>query len=455
VQNLLQPVGNLTLTLTSLSPYLLVRQGSFAVGGLATLERRSNAAAPFRLAVAATVPLNTKALVRYRFEDAATGYREDQYETLVLNPDYVVLDAGNLALTLTSRGNIGYDGLGSEAGEGVSYRQGAPLLAEGGLLLATAATRVSDNLRNDRRGADTDFLTLNRAYLLAQPGRATQEAGGTFRDSLPSLTRGRTVGVRVRQHGYAQAAAPHRDYVVLEYHLTNLTADTLRPLHVGLFMDWDLPGEGGRNVVAWDAARRLHYLYDPAAARLFAGLSHLTGGQTSAYAVDNQAPTGTPVRLVDGFSSTEKFLTLSSGTQEAQWQAPTDASQVVGALLPYLAPADSVTVAFAVLAAPSLAQLQAAAEAASTRYQQILPNRRPSLAGLALYPNPTTGLARLTVPAGAAQVQLLSGLGQVLCTTTVTAGTAVLDVRAYPPGVYLVRIQTESGAATLRLVRQP
>lgn len=454
-QNLLQPVTNLTLTLTSLSPHLIVRQGFFSVGGLTTLEQRSNAAAPFRLAVATTVPLNTKALVRYRFEDAATGYREDQYETLVLNPDYVVLDAGDLALTLTSRGNIGYDGLGSITGEGVSYRQGAPLLAEGGLLIATSATRVSDNVRNDRRGADTDFLTLSRAYLLAQPGRATQEAGGTFRDSLPSLTQGRTVGVRVRQHAYAQGTAPHRDYVVLEYHLTNLTPDTLKPLHVGLFMDWDLPGEAGRNVVAWDATRRLQYTYDPISARLFTGLSHLTGGQTSAYALDNQAPAGTPVRLADGFSTAEKFRTLSNGTLEAQLQIATDASQVTGTRIPYLAPADSVTVVFAVLAAPGLPQLQAAAEAAATRYQQILPNRRPQLAGLALYPNPTTGLTRLTVPAGGARVQVLSGLGQVLSTTTVAAGAAVLDVSTYPPGLYLVRVQTSNGVATLRLVRQP
>lgn len=459
VQNLLSPVTGLTVTLTSLSPYLTVRQGSFPVGPLATLEQRSNAAAPFRLAVAASVPLNTRAVLRYRLTDAATGYEEDQYETLLLHPDYVVLNAGDLHLTLTSRGNIGYDGLGSGVGEGVSYRGGTPLLAEGGLLIAASATRVSDNVRNDRRGADQDFYALARASRLRQPLRADQEAYGVLRDSLPSLTKARSVGVRVRQRAYAWAAAPHRDYVVLEYSLTNLTPDTLASLRVGLYMDWDLPGEPARNVAAWDAARRLGYLYDPVDATTYAGVQHLAGGQATVYSIDNQALAGAPVRLADGFSPAEKFLTLSSGTSQPTAGLPggTDASQVVGATLPALAPTDSAVVAFAVLAAPSLAQLQTAAAAAAMRYQQVLPvhNPAPQLV-VAVYPNPTTGLVQVTLPAGPATVSVLSTLGQVLLTRTVPEGrNTQLDLRGLPTGVYVLRVSSAAGSISHRVARQP
>ncbi|MCA8829368.1 S8 family peptidase [Hymenobacter pini] len=451
VQNLLQPISNLSVTLTSLSPYLLVRQGSFAAGPLVTLEQRTNAVAPFRLAVVAGTPLNTKAIIRYRLQDAATGYQEDQYETVVLNPDYVVLNVNNINLTLTSRGSIGYDDLGATVGEGVSYRQGAPLLAEGGLLVATSPSRVSDNLRNDRRGADADFWTLSRAALLARPLRADQEASSVFRDSLPSLTKGRTVGVRIRQHAYAWAAAPHRDYVLLEYRLTNLTPDTLKPLYVGLFMDWDLPGEGSRNAVAWDASRRLQYQFDPAAPRLYAGVQHLSGGQTSAFAIDNQAPAGMPVYLANGFSGAEKFLALSSGTAEAEFPNGTDASQVTGAVLPFLAPADSATVVFAVLAAPTLAQLQAAATAAATRYQQVLPTTQANATQLAVYPNPTTGFVNVSVPGGAGTVQILSAVGQVLSVQRLQTGQATLNLSGYPAGLYLIRVQTQNQQHIVRL----
>ncbi|WBA42282.1 S8 family peptidase [Hymenobacter canadensis] len=460
VQNLLLPVQNLTLTVTSLSPFLTVRQGTFGAGALATLARATNTAAPFRLAVAAAVPLNTRAVLRYHFEDAATGYQEDQYGTLLLNPDYVVLNAGDLALTLTSRGSLGYDGIGSDLGEGVTYRGGAPLLYEGGLLLATGPNRVSSRLRNERNVPDADFFRLTQATLRRQPLRADQEASNLLQDSLPSATRNRTVGVQVRQRGYAWAQAPHRDYVVLEYQLRNMTPDTLKPLYAGLFMDWDVVPDYARNVVAWDSVRRLSYTYDASSPEVFVGLKWLSGGKATAYAIDVNAPAGSPVQLSNGFSKAEKYLTLSNGTRRPTTGLPagTDIAHVLGAALPRLAPTDSAIVAFAVLAAPSLAQLQADADAAQTRYNLLLPTR-PALAASAwqLYPNPATGRVRLEVPAsfGGHQVLLLNTLGQAVQQTNFSSTTTTLDTSGLPAGLYLVRVHGTAGQLTRQLLVQP
>lgn len=460
VENLLLPVQNLTLTVTSLSPYLTVQQGTFGAGALATLARATNTAAPFRLAVAATVPLNTRAVLRYHFEDAATDYQEDQYGTLLLNPDYVVLNAGDLALTLTSRGSLGYDGIGSDLGESVTYRGGAPLLYEGGLLLATGPNRVSSRLRNERNVADADFFRLTQAALRRQPLRADQEASNMLQDSLPSATRNRTVGVQVRQRGYAWAQAPHRDYVVLEYQLKNVTTDTLKPLYAGLFMDWDLVPEYARNVVAWDSVRRLSYAYDAGSPDVYVGLKWLSGGTATTYAIDVNAPAGSAVQLSNGFSKAEKYLTLSNGTRQRTTGLPagTDIAHVLGATLPRLAPADSAVVAFAVLAAPTLAQLQAAADAAQTRYNLVLPTR-PALAAGAwqLYPNPTTGRVRLEVPAsfGGYEVQLLNSLGQTVQQTRFSSNTTTLDASNLPAGLYVVRVRGTAGQLTRQLVVQP
>ncbi|GAA4035413.1 hypothetical protein GCM10022409_20110 [Hymenobacter glaciei] len=457
VQNLLAPVTGLTVTLTSLSPYLAVTAGSFAVGSLATLGRADNATAPFRLTVAASgIPLNAKATLRYRLT-AAGGFQLDQYVDVILNPDYVVLDANDLRLTLTSRGNLGYDNIFGTVGAGLSYRGSGNLLSEGGLMLATTPTRVSDRLRSTRGQMRQSFFSLRQATR-QQPGpRADQEARIAFQDSIPAAgAAARSVGVAVRQRAYAWATPGRRDFVVLEYSLKNLTADTLKPLYAGIFTDWDLPTPDGaaHNAAAYDSARTLAYSYAlgqlPAtpAPGTYAGLRLLRGGAPAVYSIDGAAPAGSPVRLADGFSPAEKFRTLSSGTARAQRTAGlpngSDVMQVLGTRLARLAPGDSATVAFAVLAAPTLAQLQASSDAAAQLYATVLPTRASAqLAGFSAYPNPTTGLLRVEVPAdfGLREIQVRNTLGQLVRRQVASGTTATISLTGLAPGLYLLKMQ--------------
>ncbi|TPG71906.1 T9SS C-terminal target domain-containing protein [Hymenobacter nivis] len=462
VQNLLQPVAGLTVTLTSLSPYVVVTQGAFAVGNLPTLATADNAAAPFTAAVAATgVPLNATAVLRYRLT-AADGYQTDQFVPLLLNPDYVTLDAGDLHLTVTSRGKLGYDDLAATLGDGATYQGEGPLLSEGGLLLATAPARVADRLRTSGGNVRQSFFSTAQVGFGALGPRADQLATGTFQDSVPAAGAPvRSVGVRVRQRAYAWATAARKDFVVLEYTLRNLTADTLKPLCAGLFMDWDLPSAPGRNAAAYDSARALGYCYDLATARLYAGVQLLRGGAPAVYSLNNNAPAGSPVRLADGFSPAEKYLTVSSGTARTQRIAGlpngADVSQVVGTRLARLAPGDSVRVAFAVLAARSLPELQAAADAARLAYAIVLPTRATAGApGFAAFPNPTAGPLRLELPPGfgLTEIQVLNALGQTVLRRPSSGASAELDLSGLAPGLYIVRARGTGGVLARGVVRR-
>ena len=466
VQNLLQPVAGLAVTLTSLSSYLVVEPGSasFAVGALPTLGRATNAAAPFRLAVAASgVPLNATARLRYRLT-ANDGFQLDQFVDLALNPDYVVLDANDLALTLTSRGNLAFDNLAGTIGTGFTYRGSGNVLSEGGLLLATSPTRVSDRLRSSGGRTRQSFFSTQQATR-QQPGpRADQEARAAFRDTIPVAgSRVRSVGVAVRQRAYAWAAPGRRDFVLLEYSLRNLTADTLKPLYAGLFMDWDLPTSdgGARNAATWDSTRTLGYCYtlglaaQSAVPAHYAGVRLLRGGTPAVYSLNNGAPAGSPVRLADGFSPAEKFLTLSSGTARAQRTAGlpngADVSQVVATRLSQLAPGDSTTVTFAVVVAPTLLQLQTAADAAALTYTTLLPTRsRVAVAGFEVYPNPTTGTLHIELPPAFAvvEIQLVNVLGQAVVLQPASGRIARINLAGLAPGLYMLRAQGAGGTLT-------
>jgi len=464
VRNLLQPVAGVTVTLVSLSPYLTVRQGSFAAGSLATLAQTTNAAAPFRLAVAAGgIPINTKATLRYQVV-GANGYRSTQYLDLLLNPDYVQLDAGDLSLSLISQGNIGYDSPAAAVGQGVSYRHSTPLLSEGGLLLATSATRVADRLRSTNGAARQSFFRLAQVRRRVPGPRADQEASGMFRDSLPNAQQPRSVGVRVRQHGQSWATpASRRNVILLDYTLRNLTADTLKALYAGLFTDWDLPGAAARNVARWDSVNRVSYSYDPIDPAVYAGVQVLGPRAAGVYAIDNSAPVGTPIYFGDGFSPAEKYLALSGGFGRAHREAGTaaagsDVSQVVSTLVPRLAPGDSVTVAFAVLAAPTLAELQASAQAAAAVYQQqVLAVAKPlAPAGWQLYPNPVRSQLQVRIPlaVGAATVQVYDTQGRLVASEVLPAGGGAVALAALAPGLYVVRVQGATGNWAQRISRE-
>ncbi|OUJ71183.1 hypothetical protein BXP70_22125 [Hymenobacter crusticola] len=460
VQNMLLPVENLKITLTTLSPYLTIRRNTFTVGALSTLEHQTNDAAPFLVSVQSGVPANTKAILKYHFT-TADGYESDQYLTLLLNPGYVLLDANDLHMTLTTRGNIGYDGLGSYLGESITYKNSGLLLSEGGLMVATSPTRTSDRVRESPYSSRTDFFSVAQLAMSEAPLRATQEATGTFRDSLPGSVRKNSVGLRIKQHAYAWSGAGQRNYVIVEYSLTNVTPDTLRPLYAGLFMDWDLPLTVTRNAAAWDASRSLGYVYSPVTSSIYTGVKVLTGGTPTVYSIDNNAPTASPVYLRDGFNRAEKFTALSSGTSNATAGLPngSDVSQVVGAAVGKLAPGDSVTVAFAVLGAGSLAELQTSATNAQLTYSgKVLPTREAATAAQwQVYPNPTAGKVRIDVPHAfvGQQLRILNALGQCIRQQPLRSTNTELDLGDCTAGMYILQVQGPTTTLARRVLVHP
>ncbi|WP_082318156.1 S8/S53 family peptidase [Hymenobacter sp. DG25A] len=460
VQSLLNPIHGLTVSLTSLSPYLTVRNPTFPVPSLTTLALASNTENPFELIVSPETPMATTAVLRYHFV-GDNGYQDDQYVKIVLNPGYVTLTAGDLDLSLTSQGNIGYEATNPSLGEGVTYRSNLPMLSIGGLVVATSSRRVSDRLPNAQGKIDTDFTSLSAVQLLKAPRRGTEEAAGLFADTLQNTRPITRAGVRVRQHAYAWAEpTERRNFIVLEYRLTNITPDTLKPLHAGLYMDWDLLPNPAGNEAAWDEERRLGYVTERKNPKHYAGVALLRGGAPSFYAADNAAPADSAVRIYNGFSDAEKFRMLSTGTRNraaGQTATGADVSYMLGAKIPQLAPGDSVMVAFAVLAAGTLDSLLTASTTAQTWYDGIaLPVRPAQTAQWQLYPNPTSGLLYVLVPAGfaAERVIVLDGVGRTVRQQSWSAHqtSATLQLQGLKPGVYIVQLQGKEAVLTRKVL---
>ncbi|WP_158267466.1 S8 family serine peptidase [Adhaeribacter arboris] len=363
-ENVLSPTENLQVTLSSPSPYVSIIRSTYAAGAMATLSSKTNSGQPFQVLIQEDIPANQGVTFRYGFTDGT--YTDYQYFTLILNSDYVTLKTGDLDATITSRGNIGFNGLNLKQGESVIYKNFDQMLSEGGLLVGTSPEKVSDHLRTIPPETDEDFTVTSGIRFADTSKRADEEAYGSFEDRYPSNG---AVGVSVKQRAFAWQSAP---YIILEYQLTNTTSEPLTNLHAGLFADWDI-GDYTDNAAVWDSATRTGYTYNPDNPEVYAGITLLTDQQTTTYAIRNPASGPESINLTDGFSNAEKFTVLSNTSRQNQNTegSNNDVSQVVGGVLTDLPPGESTTVAFALLGAEGVPDLQEAARTARHKYQLI------------------------------------------------------------------------------------
>jgi len=367
-KNWLAPVSNLQINLTSSSPYITILQNNFTVGNMATLASATNGGLPFKIVISPDIPENE--VVEFRYGFTGNNYHDYQYFTIIANPDYVTININDLHITVTSKGNLGHNGLDYKRGEGISYRNSSSLTAESGFMIGTAPDRVSGNIQNERGYSDMDIVKIKAVQRESPPKYGDKSASGVFKDDFPNAS---AVGVQVSHRAYAWRDAPDNKYVILEYKITNISTAPLINAYAGLFNDWDI-GIYSRNVAKWDPVQNMGYAYSAERPDIFAGMKLLTPLAPTHYAIDNFNGLQQDINLGDGFTNQEKYLALSNPiTRNAEvgtTGSGQDVSDVVGGKLPDLRPGESYLVAFAVLAGDNLEDLQASAAAASQKYKK-------------------------------------------------------------------------------------
>ncbi|GAB3819156.1 S8 family serine peptidase [Pontibacter rugosus] len=373
--NLLSPTSSLQATLTSSSPYVSITRGTASLGSLGTMENASTGNQPFQLKISEDAPINLTVYLRLGYTDG--DYSDFQYFELEINPDYKALTANNLHVTLNSKGNFGYNGFNFSQGEGVVYKGSSPLLFEGGLMIATSPEQVSDNIHNAENKSDEDFVTTSFAQSYHNTPLAKQEVRTVMHDNHHTPNEA-NVGVQVKQIGYAWDEAPSQDFVILEYHIKNITDAPFEKLYTGLFADWDI-GLYYQNAADWDEATQMGYVYNTNEPLPYAGIKLLTRETPTHFAFTNEGTVAGDINIEDGFTTEEKFKTLTRAAESSEKgkHASGNVSHVVGAHTIDVAPGATNIVAFAVLAADNLDELKKHAAAAQQKYNSFRTSPAP------------------------------------------------------------------------------
>ncbi len=364
--NYLNPTSNLGIYLESSNNYSFVQNDIYIAGTRATLDTFSNNTSAYKFQISHSVPQNFLLTFNLNYLDGS--YQDFQVISVVANPTYATQSGNNTALTITSKGTLGFnDYPNNTQGDGFKYLDGENLLFEGALMLAVSANKVSDCARgNSPSIQNSDFSTI-QPFVLSFPGTVADVEGTcSFNDDAAGINK---IGIEVSLKSYSFSNQGNNDYILLRYGLKNTTSSEINNLYAGLFFDWDF-ANATDDYTAYDSTGNLGYVYRVGGnPNVWIASALLSSNNYGFWAINNAGGDG-GFSIYDGFSDSEKWQSLSSGIGKPQAGAG-DVSHVISGGPFSIQPNETVYAAFAVAAGFNLNDLRTAIANARIMYSQI------------------------------------------------------------------------------------
>ncbi|MGE5352029.1 MAG: S8 family peptidase, partial [Acidobacteriota bacterium] len=367
--NYLSTVSSLNITLESMDGYASVTGASISAGQIQTLASFNNSQNKFRFTINSNVPNNYEMKLLLKYNDAS--YSDYQVITVKVNPSYMTQASGKAALTITSKGNLGFNDYPMNfEGDGFRYNGGSNLLFEGALMYGTSPDKLSDAARmGDVQ--DKDFKVLKNFTMAKNQSTGGYEGFTMFNDDDAGSY---SLGVETTLRSYTYAQSPDDKFVILRYRMANKSGSDLTGLRAGLFLDWDINADTATaDKAEWENEYKFGYAYSQLSRPgVVAGCALVSSNDFNYYAIRNDGSDGgvglyTPNQ--NEFTKQEKWTTLSTQKPSA---GTGDISMVVSGG-PYNVKAnDTLEVAFAVFAGETLADLRNTVQSARKKYHELV-----------------------------------------------------------------------------------
>lgn len=359
IRNVLNDLIDARIVVRPLDTITTAIDSSVVLGAVAS-QAEWTLPSPFRFVIDASAANDAKFALRVQVYDGGQLVGSDVV-TGIANPTYATLDENDIALTVNSTGNIGYNDYSSnEQGVGFQYKGSTSLLFEGALMIGTGPLRLS----NVARGAETSikdmsFSARRNAALRADSVVSGKRIATAFDDVNDPLG----LGVYVRKNVYARSEDSLRNSILVVLDVQNVSPSVIGDLFTAYYYDFDLGANGANNVCTWDNETGAFVIYsisDPALPRV--AMAMISPLPVNGFAVDNDGAQDCP-SVYDDFTTAEKWFMMSQGLKR-RTSTPTDASTVIGAGPYTLQPGASQQIAFILAAGTSQAQLRTALRSA-------------------------------------------------------------------------------------------
>ncbi len=364
VKNYLRPASNVTVTVSSTSPYVNILNNTFTVGNLNQNDTLGNASQPFT-AIILTSPANSR--VEFKFTITAGTYSSIEWLADTINRNFVNIDVGNVNMTMPSTGAIGFAANLGKSGYGFQFQDSGPLFFTSGFLLGQSGTpKVMDNVYGATfPNYDADWASVLTARQRPFAYTANKDVYGRFDDAPAGVNR---INVKVDQRGFGWAGLDE-NFVILEYCVKPNTG-AINNLSTGIFADWDIL-QAGQNMVSTDTTRKMIYAYSTEPQSIYAGVVLLTKQAANYYAFNSDGTSGS-VNFYDGFTAAEKYNTMSGALQRQATPVAGDVAAMLGVGPFNIIANDSMKIGVAFVAGKDLAAIQQAADSAYARYWRYI-----------------------------------------------------------------------------------
>lgn len=461
-ENFLSSIANATVTLQTSDNFVSVTNATFNTGSLSTLATVQSGLNQLSFRIQPDAPYNHD--VYFLLTYSATGYSDFQWLHVRINPTYGTHNVGNVSMTVTSKGTLGFNDYPTNLeGDGFKYKGGDNLMFEGAFMYGTGPTKVMNEARVSDSQND-DFATITPIKIKTT---ATDQTGYTeFSDAH---AQGNALGITTKYSTYSYAQAPNNNFIILNAEMNNSTSKNITGLYVGYFIDWDIPANDyAGDTTYFDRADNFAVAYEKSRRMTgtIVGAALISATSYGYYAIDNTSTTGDVVMGdADGFSDAEKWFTLSNGIKNTA-AGVSDISLVVSGG-PFNIPSkQSINVGFAIAAGSTIDELKQAVRQSRQQYQMLfgwLPNVPPTSTTLYQnYPNPfnsTSNINYYLPQSGEVSIKIYDILGREISTIVSEVQDAgyhripfTSECMHLASGVYFYRMVSGSFSETKKMI---
>ncbi len=418
----------------------------------------TNLSHPFSLNISSDAPQGYPFTMLLTVNSGAWFTRTFAIDWYVGLPEWRTHNIGDIFLSVTDQGIIGYMDQEHTAGQGMGLADSGSGLFIGSFWLAENSLYVCNR---DFTSGDTGEWVVNQDPngRVADLGEASSDQ--TFRAIFNDGGHASPRGVVVEQTSFAFSGSDRNDFVILEYKVSNTGTTDMASVHNGVFCDFDIGGNSGANYGGSDSDRNLTYMYADDGPYFGIALLGAPGAASNTTLINNPTYVYPELHIED--SNKVRFLrggfSVPSATTADDWSALTS-SEIS------LLAGESATSVYALVAGETLAEIRDAVDAANAAYNPTSPvslDNPVKIFRLAQnHPNPFNPVTNIKFSvAQAGHVELgVYDLSGRLVRTLVSENRAVGDHAvmwdgtdqsggAVPSGMYFYRF-TSGGKTTAR-----